>query len=360
MTDLLESAVAGLFADISTVGAQRAVEAEGWSTEVWHAVADAGLPWVSLPEESGGSGGSMLDAYQLLHIAGRHAVPAPLAETGPLAGWLRVAAGLPISHKPETVPACLPEDKLRLHRGPGCWRITGSLHRVPWARRVHTIVAVAEHQGQAHAVAVPIAATDLHPGINLAGEPRDTLTLKEVTLADNQIGVLPRDVNIEALRRRAAMCRTQLMAGALTRVTEMTCEYAGTREQFGRPIARFQAVAQNLSRLAEHTYRADLAARVGAKLAGADTPALTQVAPAKVLCAEASRIVPALAHQVHGAMGMTEEYPLGRWTRRLWSWETEYGSARYWACRLGAIAVENGPDRLWPTITAHAVGISDE
>jgi len=57
-----------------------------------------------------------------------------------------------------------------------------------------------------------------------------------------------------------------------------------------------------------------------------------------------------VAHQVHGAIGVTMEYPLQRFTRRLWEWEASDGTATRWARRLGADALA-GPMRTWQLIT---------
>jgi len=123
------------------------------------------------------------------------------------------------------------------------------------------------------------------------------------------------------------------------------------REQFGRPIARFQAVSQSLALLAQHSERAQLGVMVSARLVAACGHDLPTVARAKILAGEAADLVSAIAHQVHGAIGMTHEYPLGRLTTRLWSWAAEFGSAATWAGRLGAYVVQDGGQQLWACAT---------
>jgi len=58
-----------------------------------------------------------------------------------------------------------------------------------------------------------------------------------------------------------------------------------------------------------------------------------------------------VAHQVHGAMGFTEEFGLHRFTRRLWSWRSEFGGDAHWAARLGQMAVEIGAEAFWIELT---------
>ena len=60
----------------------------------------------------------------------------------------------------------------------------------------------------------------------------------------------------------------------------------------------------------------------------------------------------ALAHQMHGAMGMTEEYPLHHYSRRLWAWRDAETSERAWTEILGAAATDGGEEALWERLTA--------
>ena len=60
----------------------------------------------------------------------------------------------------------------------------------------------------------------------------------------------------------------------------------------------------------------------------------------------------AIAHQVHGAIGFTEEHILHRYTQRLWDWRDDFGSESEWAVQLGEMIAEKGADELWPLLTA--------
>jgi alkylation response protein AidB-like acyl-CoA dehydrogenase len=76
------------------------------------------------------------------------------------------------------------------------------------------------------------------------------------------------------------------------------------------------------------------------------------LAAAKIRAGEAAGAVAEIAHQVHGAIGFTEEHSLHYLTRRLWSWRDEFGHEGFWAAELGRRVAEAGPDQLWPLITA--------
>ena len=336
--DLLVETADRMFAGACTQERAQAAETDGWAGAVWDAAASIGLPWISVPESAGGAGGSVSDAVAVLGVAGRYAAPIPLAETGLLAGWLLASGGLAVGEGPNTVVPGRPEDDLRLTRG----RLTGTAHRVPWAGAADRIVALVDGQ----IVAVPPSAATIRPAANLAGEPRDTVSFAGVVVGE--AAPAPSGVDADALRFRGALSRVGLMAGALTAMAERTVAYANERRQFGRPVAGFQAVQAHLVRCSEEAALVDLVARVAAREADR-SEARFEIAAAKVLADEAARAATRAAHQVHGAMGMTQEYPLHLLSRRLWSWRAEYGDAT-WPRRLGRAAVAAGSDALYRTI----------
>ena len=348
MTDplLIETATRA-FADTCTFSAVQAAEGDGWAAGVWEAAASIGLPWVSVPETAGGSGGTVSDAVAVLVAAGQHAAPVPVAETGLLAGWLLASAGLPLGEGPLTVVPGHPADDLRLDGD----RLTGTAHRVPWARSATRIAVIVDGQ------VVSVAPTHGHvePVANVAGEPRDTITFDGAPV--DGAAPVPTGVDAEALCFRGALSRAALMAGALEAMARMSAAYTAERRQFGRAVAGFQAVQALLVRCAEEAVLVDLAVQVAAREADRGA-ARFEIASAKVLANDAARTATRAAHQAHGAMGMTQEYPLHHLSRRLWAWRAEYGDA-VWTARLGRSVAAAGPDLLFPAISeGSASGIS--
>jgi acyl-CoA dehydrogenase len=124
-------------------------------------------------------------------------------------------------------------------------------------------------------------------------------------------------------------------AGAL----DLALAHVRTREQFGRPLVRFQAVQQHLAVLAGQA----MAARAAAQ---DDDEAVAQIVSGR-----AAGEVARLAHQLLGALGYSDEHALHRFTRVLWAARDEGGGEAEWAARLGARVA--GPD-LWARVTAAA------
>lgn len=149
-----------------------------------------------------------------------------------------------------------------------------------------------------------------------------------------------------------AMVRSLLCAGGLARVLEMTIDHVNTREQFGRTLAGFQAVQHALAQLAGEVAAAGAAADHAAAAFGRPADeAEVAVGAARVRIGEAVGIAAGIAHQMHGAIGFTEEHALHRYTTALWRWRDEYGGHPYWARKVGAAAAAAGQGAFWAMVT---------
>jgi len=149
----------------------------------------------------------------------------------------------------------------------------------------------------------------------------------------------------------AAMLLSAKMAGALQAALDLSVRYARERHQFGKPLASFQAIQQQLAVFAEEAAAANMAAASAFRAAdGGD--ATFEIACAKLRANQAARVSTGIAHQVHGAMGFTAEYRLQHLTKRLWAWGSEHGNERYWADRIGARIAARGHENFWADLTA--------
>ena len=322
-----------------------------WPQALWLALEDLGPAQLLIPEERGGAGGDWLDACTLLECAGEYNLPLPIAETM-LAAWLLDVSG-------EAVPAgplsfAFTEVDLAQQSGAGATgRISLELHKVPWAAACSRLVIAAPHGDGLALLSLPRAAFAVTPGRALSGEPRDDVSIAGLDLT--RAGVAWRRIEtlgcLECLSR-AALLRAALMAGACRRVLALTLQYTSERVQFGRAIGQFQAVQHQLAQLAEEA----AAARVAVHAAAATTDSRWCVAAnaaAKVRAGEAAGLAVRIAHQLHGAIGITIEHALHQSTRRLLSWRDEHGAEAWWARELVAQFRRHGDGgSAWSTLVA--------
>lgn len=291
-----------------------------WPAATWSAIEESGLPLALVPEDAGGFGVPIPEALALIRQTGRHALPLPLAETM-MANAALAGAGLPLAEGPAAL-------------------VPAGDQRIAWGRFATTLIH--ESDGTRHRTG-QLACTA--KSTNLAGMPRDTLALE--ALADASVSS-----NGPTLLELGALARALQMAGALDRVLELTIEHVSTRVQFGRPLAKFQAIQQEIAKLAGEVASASAAADHAAD-AYADGGDLSfAVAVARTRIGEAASKASAIAHQLHGAIGFTREYSLHRLTTALWSWRDEFGTQRHWTLLLGKRALDAGHTNYWPMVVA--------
>ncbi|MBV8890049.1 MAG: acyl-CoA dehydrogenase [Alphaproteobacteria bacterium] len=315
---------------------QAGADAKPWAAPLWEAVEQAGYLDVLAEGPAG-----MSEAATILRAAGHHAAPLPLPETM-LARWLCRAAGMEPPAGALTVAPVEPGDRILRVADV----LAGRAGYVPWGRDAAAVVLI----GEATLFVAPRADIGIETDLNLAGEPRDHLV---AVARDVPSAPLPEGIDKALLLRLGGLARAAQMAGAMQAALELSTRYANDRVQFGRPIAKFQAIQQQMAVLAEETAAALVAVENAAlAVAEARPSAGFAMAAAKIRAGEAAGKVAEIAHQVHGAMGFTQEHSLHRLTVRLWSWRDEFGSEAHWSHELGRIVAAAGPDGLWPLITA--------
>jgi len=343
---LITDTASRLFGELCTHSAIQEAEARGESSAIWQAFAETGFPWISLSEEAGGSGGTLLDALEVLRLVGYYAAPIPAAETGVLGGWLLTSAGLEL---PEGIVTVVPGSPLDTLAVSDSGQVTGTAHMVPWGRNAQRLALL----GHGIVASVDASAATISHATSLAGEPRDTLTFDG---AQADIAAAPDGVDAHALRFRGALSRVALMAGAIDKMSRLTVSYTNEREQFGKPVARFQAVQQHLVWASQDAALTRMAAESAGRQA-ARGDARFEIAAAKLVANQAATRATKACHQAHGAMGMTQEYELHHSSRRLWTWRSEYGGVREWSNWVGRSAVAHGADGLYPLVTGGSAAL---
>ena len=182
---------------------------------------------------------------------------------------------------------------------------------------------------------ISAAAFDAFTAVPAGGLDGDGLARVEVQGAASASTEDP--VRVAEARRRAAALAAAEMAGALGRVAEMTVTHVRERHQFGRPVSSFQVVGHGAAHLATLAEAAVWAARLACR---SHDPGPTHAA--KGWISWASQEASALAHQLHGAIGFTEEYGLQRLTKRLRTLRFAFGDDGFHHRALGHLAAGEG------------------
>lgn len=300
---------------------------------LWPQIEEIGFSSLLVAEKEGGFGGSLSDAFAVLRVAGKSALPLPIAEA--MLGRLATTeAGL--------------GDMSRLVSVATHWsgeakggRFTGTARAVPWGRKAEAIILTGN--GPDLLVMMTDARVD-QCGSNPAEEPRDTLSFSgaEVRVLD---GI--------STFHSGALLRTAQIAGVLEAALELSIDYANQRVQFGRSIGKFQVIQHNLAVFAEEAAASLSAGEAAARAADAGD-GMFEIACAKFRASKAASVGHATAHAVHGAIGFTKEHSIHRLTGRLISWRSEFGGQTYWSDWIGKSAIANGKDHFWPDLTARS------
>jgi len=303
---MFTEAVESILADHCTPAAIRAVENGGSPAALWAALADAGFLELMAGEDAGGAGLALDAVFPIFVAFGRHAVPVPAAQS--------IAARALL---PEGVSA--PAGMITL-AGHGRREAEGAVSAAHVAFGTVADFALVNVDGQMllldGARAEPTAS-------GVRGSLSAALRWPKEAVPPPIAG------DAVAVAAFSAAIHAAAIAGAMERLFTMSLGYCNERAQFGKPIGKFQAVQHQLSEMAEHVAAAGAAAEL-AFAPGASVPTKLAAAIAKARASMAVPLVAATAHALHGAIGVTEEFDLQLYSRRLHEWRMAEGSEAYW------------------------------
>jgi alkylation response protein AidB-like acyl-CoA dehydrogenase len=337
---------------------------EGFSREVWKQLADIGVLALTLPEEHGGLAGGPADTLVVMEELGRGLVVEPYLAT------VVLGAGLVARHGSE-------EQKARiLPAVAGGDMLLALAHDEPGGRyELNHVAATAKKAGKTYALSgkktvvlhgdvadilivsartsgrerdeqgISLFIVDARDkGISRHGYPtHDGQHAAEVTLKDAAGELIGAEGAGLALVEHAiehaiaALCAEAV--GNMSTLLEMTIGYLKTRKQFGVPIGSFQALQHRtvdmLSRLEEARSMSYLAA---AKLGLEDTGERRRaIAAAKALVGQSARFVGQQSVQLHGGIGVTDEYAAGHYFKRLTLINATFGDAEHHLARFSTL-----------------------
>lgn len=286
---------------------------------VWSALEDAGFLELLAPEDDGGAGLALAALAPIFTAFGRHALPVPAAQSIAARALLR-DTGVP----PPAGMITLAGNCLRIADESLC------APRVPFGLTSDYVLAYVDGK-----LLLLDAREAQREATGVRGSASATLTWKRDAVPAPLAGEGEGEGEGkgkgkgEAVRLFSAAIHAAAIAGAMDRVFDMTLQYCNDRSQFGKSIGKFQAVQHQLSVMAQHVAAAGIAAEL-AFSGGGCIPARLATAIAKARTSMAVPLVASTAHALHGAIGITEEYDLQLYTRRLHEWRMTDGSETYW------------------------------
>ncbi|MBV8986899.1 MAG: acyl-CoA/acyl-ACP dehydrogenase [Acidimicrobiia bacterium] len=319
--------------------------AEWFDRDLWGELVKAGLVGIALPEEHGGGGFGILEAALVLEEIGRTVAPVPYYATVVL-GALPIAEFGSDEQKKRLLPgvvdgeviltAALSEDLNLDPMSPTTTakngRLNGTKMLVP-AAHLATAIIVPTSDG-VFVVDPKGDGVEIERLITTSGEPQFKVTLNDAEgepLGDASQGAEITEWIVQ--RATAALCAIQL--GVCEQALKMTAEYTSTREQFERPLAAFQAVAQRAADAYIDTEGVRLTAWQAVWRLAEGLPSADEIAVAKFWAAEGGQRVAHAAQHLHGGIGVDVDYPLHRYF--LWAKQCELtlGSATPQLVKLG-------------------------
>ena len=306
----------------------------GEPQDAWAELVKLGVIAATVPERCGGDGVDPVAAFGVLHEAGRRAAAVPAYPTIalgvlPLTRWGTPAqqedvlapvaadgAVLTAALHELSAPVTLAPRTEALEAGDG-FVLSGVKVGVPYGGRAHRVLVPARTGDSTGLFVVDPAAG----GVTVTAEPTSGGHESSRLALHGAAGTLVPGgpAAVADLRRLAAAGVAATAAGLLAGALDLTKEHVRTREQFGRPLATFQAVAQNLADVYVVQRVVGLAARaaVDAVAARKDAPAGDAAADPEVAAAwvvDETRTAIGTCHHLHGGLGLDRSYPLHRYS----------------------------------------------
>lgn len=365
---LLVESVTRMLGDTYSFAQRKGYQAlpEGYSPAVWAQFAEQGLLGLPFAEEYGGFGGTAQEVMLVMQAFGRALVLEPFLPTVVLCGTALNVAGnaaqksallsaiaegslkMAFAHGERQARYDLTDVITTAKRSGNGWVLDGSKTVVSHGEAADKIIVSARTSGDRHdADGITLFLVDAAAsGLARRGYvSRDDTRAADISLSN--VSVLDGDVIGEVGKGMAVIQRVVdagiaaiagETVGAMEAMNEMTLEYSKTRVQFGQPIGSYQVVQHRMADM----FMAQEQGRSMAILAtmSVDNPDEAQrahdIAMAKVGVGQAGRYVSQSAVQMHGGIGMTEEYAVGHYFRRCMVMERLFGDPAYYLNKLAA------------------------
>ncbi len=336
-----------------------AASASGWSEATWGALAELGVLALPLPEAHGGFGGGAMDVLVVMEECGRALLLEPYLATVVMGAGLIARTGTEAQRAALLPAVAAGERRLALaHYEPGGryaldalatearlagegWVISGEKAHVLHGATADQLIVSARTPRGVSLFLVERGA----PGLEVHDHPQyDAQRAVTIRLADVRVGAgallgeegtatAAIEYTIDAAI--AAVCAEAV--GAMSALLEATGQYLKTRKQFGVPIGSFQVLQHRMADMLLETEKArSMALLAASRLADATRDERRRiVSAAKVKVSEAARFVGQQAVQLHGGIGVTDEFAVGHYFKRLTMIELAFGDVDYHLGEVG-------------------------
>jgi pimeloyl-CoA dehydrogenase small subunit len=340
-------------------------QADGFSRDNWRTLAELGLLGLPLPEDAGGSGGSSVDVMVVMEQFGRGLVVEPYLGSVVLCGALLkgVAKDSPLlssladgsllmafAHGERQARYALQDVETAARKDGDGFRLDGRKSVVLHGDSADKLIVSARTSGAARdANGISLFVVDRGAkGLTIRGSPTiDGLRSAEVTLSEVRVGadalLGPVDRALPAIERAvdtaiAAVCAEAV--GAMAVLIETTLDYLKTRQQFGAPIGRNQALQHRMVDVQIAYEQAKSMACLAAMMADSDddTARRRAISAAKVQIGRSGKFIGQQAVQLHGGIAMTDEYKVGHYFKRLTMIGAQFGDVDYHLGRFASLS----------------------
>jgi pimeloyl-CoA dehydrogenase small subunit len=341
-------------------------EPEGFSTAMWGQYAELGLLGLPFAEEHGGFGGGGIEMMVVMEALGRVIALEPYLATIVLAGTaLRLAGSAP---QKEAILPQIADGSLQLafahgerqarydladvmttaaKTGSG-WRLEGSKSVVVHGDSADRLIVSARVAGDRHdpsGVGLFLVDPKAHGVARRSYKMRDGMSAADVALSG--VDVAAADVlgepeqglaTVERVVEAGIAATSAEAVGAMETMLAMTIEYMKTRVQFGKPIGENQALQHRATEMMMSLEQGRSLAMLAAIMIDDDNAEQRahDISTAKVGVGQAARFVSQNAVQLHGGIGMTEEYAVGHYFRRCMVIEHSFGDTAFHLSKLAA------------------------
>ncbi len=327
----------------------------------WQSFADLGWLALTIPENAGGLGAGLLEAALLCEAMGRRMVLEPFATTAVLcarlfecvveAGQRSALLGAIASGELRVALAALEPGRrydvatptTLARRSATGFTLTGSKLLVQDGPAAHKFIVPARIDGGA-GFGLFVVGADVD-GVTQRSYPLiDGRRASDVELAEAQVpasALLCSDSaaadRLDEALDRFAVCQVADALGAMEAAMEQTAEHLRNRKQFGKPLAAFQALQHRVAEMFVEVQETRSALyHALAHIESEPTVRNAAVSSAVVVASEAGRIVGGLGIQLHGGVGMTDEYQVGHFFKRLLVLEKAWGDVDYHLDRIAS------------------------